>query len=99
MDTKFVLHRIYYLRSSCPAPFVITQIRGHIAPLRYVPRIWIGRRMQHFLPVSTHIELCLPNPYLAISTVGVIFEHKSLHTEIRTHGFNARLSVVFEVNH
>ena len=45
---------------------VVTQIRGHIAgsspssPLRFVPFIFIARRLQPFFPSSTRVELRLP---------------------------------------
>ena len=41
---------------------VVTQTRGHIAdssppsPLRFVPRIFVARRLQRFLPSSTRVE-------------------------------------------
>ena len=65
-----VPHPICYLRPSFtyvlpPSSVVITQIRGHIAgypppPLRYSSCIFIARRVQHFLPSSTRVELGLP---------------------------------------
>eukprot|EP00610_Laminaria_digitata_P000984 TRINITY_DN2428_c0_g1_i1.p2 TRINITY_DN2428_c0_g1~~TRINITY_DN2428_c0_g1_i1.p2 ORF type:complete len:59 (+),score=13.37 TRINITY_DN2428_c0_g1_i1:130-306(+) len=31
-----------------------------LSPLRYVPFIFIARRVRHFLPSSTRVEFCLP---------------------------------------
>ena len=70
---------------------VATQIRGHIAPRRYVPCIFVARRTQHFLPSSTRAR------YNRRSRQLVSFDNKKLHirnTEIRTHDINARLSGV-----
>ena len=58
---------------------VVTQIRGHIvgssppSPLRYVPCMFIARRIQHFLSSSIRVEFCLPALLSALSAVGVIF--------------------------
>ena len=48
-----------------PSLPVVTQIRSLAgppppSPPRYVPSFFIARRTQHFLPLSTSIELCLP---------------------------------------
>ena len=64
----FVFYPISYLRPSfySLSLLVVTQIRGHIAgssppsPLRFVPRIFIAKIFQLFLPSSTRVELCLP---------------------------------------
>ena len=45
---------------------VVTQIRSHIVSSfppsspRYVPCVFIAKRIKHFLPSSTRVELCLP---------------------------------------
>lgn len=47
---------------------VLTQCRDHIvglgpslpSPLRYVSRTFIARRVRHFLPSSSRVELCPP---------------------------------------
>ena len=61
---SFFFRPIYYLRTILsPSLPVLTQIRGHIAgrpspsPLRYVPSFFLARRIQHFLPSSTRVEL------------------------------------------
>ena len=55
---------------------VVTQIRGHIAgpsppsPLRTVRSfIFIARKIQHFLPWSTRVELYLPTLLGALSAL------------------------------
>ena len=53
-------------------------IRGHIvasttsSPLRHVPVMFTARRIQHFLPSSTRVEVCLPTVQWARPTVAVI---------------------------
>ena len=71
------LHSIYYPRStsirSRSLP-VATQIRGHIAsppppslPTKVRAFIFIARRIQHRLPLSTRVELYLPTLLGALS--------------------------------
>ena len=60
----FFFHPIYYLRPSVLSLLVATQIWGHITgssppyQLRFVPCIFIARRIQPFLPSSTRVGLC-----------------------------------------
>ena len=68
MTTMFLFFPSHLLSSplrSCSL-VVVTQIRSHITGssppsplLRYVPIIFIPRRIQHFLPSSARVELCL----------------------------------------
>ena len=65
-------HSFYFLSLVL---IVLTQIRGDIAgssppsPLRFVPCIFIARRLQPLLPSSTHVGLRLPYPRYALSEV------------------------------
>ena len=59
-----------------PSLLVVTQIRGHIggppppSPLRYNNAFtFIARRIQHFLPSSTRVDLYLPTLLGALSSL------------------------------
>ena len=49
-----------------------SRLFSHPSPLRFVPCIFIARRIQHFLPSSTRVEVCLPTVQWARPTVAVI---------------------------
>ena len=59
-----LFHPVYYLRASFLSLLVVAQIRGHIAGSSlhcgWCHAFFIARRLQHFLPSSTRIELRLP---------------------------------------
>ena len=84
---------------SLPPVVVATQIRGHIAgssppsPLRFMPCIFVARRLQPFLPLSTRVELRVPSLLIGVLSscyvVGRSFsifgkKTKSYLAEIRT---------------
>ena len=68
---SFFFHAVYYLRRLAPSFSRNSGPGSHIRlfplpppPLRYAPCIFIARRINHSLPSSTRVELCLYPRYL-----------------------------------
>ena len=106
-----LLHPFYYPRTTLALSPVVTQIRGHIAdpplpspPGIITPSFYRSRRVEHFVPSSTRVELYQPMLLLGdLSSWSFFFFSLIFANKFKSHhggnGTQGPTLVVFEGNH